>query len=621
MSTRTTITWEGESIAALESVIRQAEARDDLTPEEACWYGIALMRSGRLSEAEAPLRRAANAGVLDGQVELGTWLRGVGRTNEALEWLTRIRPHLTGSLAVRCDRNIAVAMVYAGRAEEGAALFRDARERAHALQDDYQVGSVDVGLSVTYQFLGDKARAARHIRLAAQRFTFENSGYAYVTVQTSLLEIAMANGNLAEAERIVQRTRALMDPVPVRYHMAHFLTTCAHYYRLIGNTSAYEDALQSVYDYALETDELRLRAYCAPRLAALREAEGQLSAAMDILHGTPREADGEHSASFYWTRGLILLRRGSTEAALHELETAVRRSSSSHRWHERPWIQLHLAYAHFKLGRWDACATVLREALEANTERWSMEVVLPYLRSVRDMLEAAQRDPSLSLYADAALDTLRRVDTVHQNVVQLMTLGRTEAHSQNGALPLSWRAVAYLANLALRGGSRHRRDIEVDLYPEHAPKTAEQYVRAARADINKALPGLVTLTSSDKRNDLAKDWTVRTDVHDVRDAIDANDFERATTAFRGEFLPELDSEWTQETRRALLLAYRQLACRVLEEHTASERWHDVIGVCNAYLARDPLDIELLEWRVTAARHVCCASELGQYVAQLEAALL
>ena len=127
---------------------RTASARDALL------LGVALIRVGRLDDAEVALTRAAMQGDPEGQVELGNVLRLLGRFGEAITHFEGIAPHLSGELQLRAWRWWGVAEFKARHTVDGLRRVERAWHGYLALGDSERSARVTISLAQMYRELG-----------------------------------------------------------------------------------------------------------------------------------------------------------------------------------------------------------------------------------------------------------------------------------------------------------------------------------------------------------------------------------------------------------------------------------------------------------------------------------
>ena len=292
--------------------------------------GKVLGWSGKLGEAEAPLRRAAEVLTEEADVflNLGILLANTGRPGEAVPVLEKARELDPSSPAA--EFNLGVAYGKLGLLEEGVAALRSALAR----RPDWAEARFNLGSLLRRQGDLDAAEAELREALALRR-----SGGEIVVALASLLEergevpaaqrllrshlgeSSWVAGHLALARILAEEGRADEALIEIRAALTLDPASAEALYRqgLIFAKGGQGEAAEGAYRKALEVDPGHARA--ANNLALQRAAAGDLQAASELLLQAI-EADPGYAEGFF-NLGVVYDQAGAPREALRAIEKAL----------------------------------------------------------------------------------------------------------------------------------------------------------------------------------------------------------------------------------------------------------------------------------------------------------
>lgn len=305
-----------------QAVVTYLEGRVG-TAREATLLGIALLRVGRLEDAEVSLTRAAMQGDPEGQVELGNVLRLLGRFDEAVTHLEGIAPALSGELQLRAWRWWGVAEFKAGHTADGLRRVERAWHGYLALGDSELSARVTTSLAQMYRELGNDKRAKALLGEALHVLPVGPFPGPRVGALRQLLEIHLARGEFAEAREVLAEAKQTLQGSEAPRTTALLLGSEAELARLTGDSQTYKLVLEELRPLAEQLGDRDLRLWTISRLAEHHSLHGQHGRAVDVLLGYGVMPE-EWPAELWATNGVIQRRRGDLPAALISLGRAVR---------------------------------------------------------------------------------------------------------------------------------------------------------------------------------------------------------------------------------------------------------------------------------------------------------
>lgn len=611
-------------------VIRLLSLRTNLSSREAALLGIALLRKGDLTEAEAPLARAVHLGDLEASVEYGNWIRATGRPDEAISYLTELLPRLSDELEHRAQRWIGASHLLANRSKEALMFLEQARKGYMLLGDTLSEAKVLQNLVRAYQTYGDVKKAVALMTKAVN--TFRTAGFKTLLTQglANLIQVRIQSAQISGIDELMEELESLIVGEPGMQHVQFWETKVnLHQLRPMGRAE-----FMKTVDQIIETCEHiglteHLLYGLIHKIDFFLESD-QLSAAMQTVYQAPQDEYGQFAPNIRVARALINRRMGNLREAIEELTAVIVDLEVDGDVRTLARARLQLAYAHYLDDQLDEAAAVLRVALQGLL-RTPMDLAMrPELEELSELLHFASLDPSLAPYLVPVMDRLTAVlvdtpsDQAEHVRLQVQTLGRTDVlrngdqvmFQLKGTLPL-------LVYLTLNPG-RTRGEIQQDLYPDREPETGSAYVRKGLQELREVLGPQAVLTEGPRntsRYRLGPELQVSLDFTRFQDAVERSEVPKALALYKGEFLPGYDdSEWILQQREAAQLALTFELQRRIDAAQEAHEWRRVILLAGHYLRIDPHDPAVHEARVEAARRVGTASELGKFVAALNASL-
>jgi DNA-binding SARP family transcriptional activator/tetratricopeptide (TPR) repeat protein len=598
------------------------------TARESALLGIALIRVGRLDDAEVTLTRAAMQGDPEAQVELGNVLRLLGRFREAITHLEGSAPGLTGELHLRCLRWWGVSEFQAGQTDEGLKRVERAWHGYLALGSDELSAKVTVSLAQMYRNIGNDKRAKALLTEALRVLSLEPYPGPRVGTLKLLLELHLAHGEFPEAREVLAEAKCALQDLQAPLLAAHLLTSEAELARLTGDLGTYAGVLEELRPLAEGLADHDLRLWVVSRLAEHHSLHGQHGQAVDVLLGYGSMPQ-DWPAELWATSGVIERRRGDLAAAQTSLGIAAQMFRDAGRVPELCRVQLHYAAACLRIGGEEAGNMVIPALSEAVTQLLRLRQLTefkPDFDELSELMHYALLEPDTAPLMEPLLNRLAHLaGTARQPEdgaiqVAVKTLGQMAVFKAGTEIPFVRRGcVPLLVYLALNPG-RTRAEIQLDLWPEKDPVTGSAYVRQCLKELRDKLGhGLVHYQGPHHAPwyRLGKGVHVDLDVTHFLEAVDRKAVAQALALYRGEFLPDADPcEWIETKRESLSLALTyELHAQLVQAKSESDD-RRVVLLANQYLRIDPLEGEVLEERVAAARRVASPQELAKYTAEL-----
>ncbi len=588
--------------------------------------GLALLRSGRLPEAEFPLARASMLGDAEGRVEYGNLLRLLGRFDEACAHLEDSADDLTGELQLRCLRWWGVAEFQLGRAEPGLRRVERAWHGYLALDDAELSARVTQSLAAMYLRVGDRARAKLLFKEAARALPMRPVPLPLLGALHGLLDIQLHEGDFAGAkETLREAKRALLYTDSPREH-AMILSAEAELYRLTGQQQRYLDALERLMERAEDAQDFELRVWTLSRLVDRLSFLGQHGRATQLLIGFGT-APEKWPPELWAAQGLLKRRRELFAEAELDLVRAADAFRVAGRTPELIRALLHAAAAALHDGPSPRTEPYLKEALFEMLRLKTTAAYQSDFEELSELLHFAMLEPDLAPLMEPVLDNLAhlagapRLEEDGAMHLQLTTLGRVAVYKDGSEVALSLKGSALLlVYLALQPG-RTRAEIQLALYPDKEANTGAGYVRSAIAELREKL-GRDVITYEGPHNApwyrLGQRVQLDLDLTRFHDALKKGELARALALYRGEFMPGADDgEWAIHLRETALLALTYELRDQLSRHRSEGDYRRVILLANQLLRVDPYDQEVLEARLSAARIVASSHEVAKYAAELK----
>jgi len=598
------------------------------TARESTLYGVALMRVGRLEDAEVALTHAACQGEPEGQVEYGNLLRLLGRFAEAVTQFERIWDGLAGELQLRALRWWGVAQFQAGDAADGLRRVERAWHGYLALGDDELSARVTLSLAQMYRKSGNDRRAKALLTEAVHALPPEPDPAPRVGALRQLLELHLSGGEFAEArEALAEARRSLEGADAPRLH-ALLLTSEAELLRLTGEAPRYASVLETLRPLADALGDRDLRLWTVSRLAEHYSLHGQHGKAVDVLLGYGL-MPSEWPAELWATSGVVERRRGDLVAAQASLGVAAQMLRAAGRVPELCRVQLHYAATCLRLGGEHAgqATQALGEAVTQLLRLRLLSEFKPDFEELSELMHYALLQPETAPLMEPLLDHLAQLAGSPQlpvdggvTTLSVKTLGQMAVFREGVELPFVRRGcVPLLVYLTLNPG-RTRAEIQLDLWPDKDPTTAGAYVRQCLKELRDRL-GHDLIHSQGPHHApwyrLGKLVHLELDLTQFLEAVERQELAWALALYRGAFLPDAEPcDWIETKRESLLLTLAYELRAQMARAQSEGDYRRVVLLANQYLRADPHDREVMEERVAAARLVASPHELARYTAEL-----
>jgi len=578
---------------------------------------------GRYAEAEFILTRGVQLGHPQAAVQLANCVRIVGRNEEALRMLDDWLPRLRGEDRFTALRWKGVLLHCLHQHDEGVALAEEAYLGFQALGDTVMAVKTLQSLAEMHRVGGSRERARQILKVALAALPAGAGTHTRMPLLRTLQSMNIEAGHLHEARALLEQMQSFPD-LTERHHI-QFLVDAAELALAEENEEEYERILNEGMPRARAFGEDDLLWWFSARLAWWYAQTDRPSEAVEVLYeyGSRDRWQGAH----WIAMGVVNRSRGRLEDARADFMRACALSSTSRRVdHAR--ALLYLAALDLAEQRVEQAITHAREAFRVALDHHVVHALRPSFRYVREVVALAMIEPALEVDARAVLDVLRglssaTVPTDHRRVtLRLKTLGSTSVTLDGKRLKLRGFPVAVLMYLHEHPGAA-----APELYAALASDDRNEAVaRQAMHVLKKELGEGVIHTDRNgpvTRHQLARHVHVQTDIDELYDAVARSDVPGALAAYEGEFLPEFKdpAAWIAARRDAAFAAFTGLLRR--EARGAYERGDHqrAVLLTNQHLKFDQYDIETLELRVAAARHVASERELVTYQAELAAQLL
>lgn len=601
------------------------------TARDSALLGIALIRVGRLADAEVTLTRAAVQGDSEAQVELGNVIRLLGRFEDAVQYFQTVTPSLTGELHMRALRWWGVAEFRTGRTVEGVKRVERAWHGYLALGVGEGGARVALCLAELYRVTGDERRARALLTETIHVLPADECPGPHVEALKVLLELHLARSEFPEARAVLAQAKQLLPLAQSPRLNALLLGTEAELCRLTRDVQTYGWVLEDLRPLADQLGDSDLRLWTLSRLAEHYSLRGQHGRALEALlsFGTMPDV---WPAELVATHGVVQRRRGDLRAAQESLTRAAGMLRAAGRIPELCRVQLHAAATALRCGD-DPQQTVIPALSEAVTHLLRLQQVGEFttdFEELSELLHFAVLEPETAPLMEPLLDHLADLSgvprppdsaTLHLNV---KTLGRQTVFRSGSEVSFTRRGcVPLLVYLTLNPG-RTRVEIQLDLWPDKDAATAGPYVRQCLKELRDRLGHTVIQHHGPHHAPwyrLGTDVHVELDLNHLLEAVDHRETARALALYRGDFLPGAEpSEWVDTKRDALRYALTfELSAQMVTAQSQLDH-RRVVLLANQYLRVDPYDRSVMEDRLKAARHVASPQELAHYTAELRRSL-
>lgn len=601
------------------------------TARESALLGIALLRSGRLADAEVPLTRAAIQGDGEAQVELGNALRLLGRFEEAARHLEAVTPNLSGELHLRALRWWGVAAFRSGQTQAGLRRVERAWHGYLALGAGEASARVALSLAEMHRLTGNERRAQALLTETLYALPAEEYPGPHVEALKLLVELHLARAEYPEARAALARAQAALPHANSPRLTALLLGCEAELSRATRDVHAYLQALESLRPLADQLGDSDLRLWVLSRLAEQYSLHGEHGRALDALLSFGLMPDA-WPAELVATHGILQRRRGDLRPALESLTRAAGMLRAAGRYPELCRALLHAAATALRCGD-DPQLAVVPALTEAVTHLLRLRTLNDFtgdLEELSELLYYALLEPATAPLMEGLMDHLANLTGTPRPAqdaalhLTVKTLGRQVVVKDGAEVTFTRKGcVPLLVYLALNPG-RTRVEIQLDLWPDKDAQTAGPYVRQCIKELRDRLgPTLIQHQGPHHAPwyRLGPDVHVDLDVTQLLEAVDRKETARALAVYRGDFLPGADdSEWVSTKRDSLRYALTfELSAQMVAAQSEQD-YRRVVLLANQYLRVDPLERTVMEDRLLAARHVASPQELAQYTAALRRTL-
>jgi len=583
------------------------ELLDDPLPTTAVQWrmlGMALLRSGRLLEAETPLSRASTLNDPEGQVEYGNFLRSAGRFQDAVAHFERVYPGLSGELAYRCLRWWGTTEFQKGEVGQGIAHCEEAWRGYLTLGNTELIGRVTQTLAQMHLGVSNRVRARQMFR-EALRYSENNPDVAArVAALQGVADLCVDAGELEEADGYITEALRLLDGAgpELIISKANMLSLRSEYFAATEQVTEQLAMLEEVRLILLAVPDYELRVWTASRLADLYSRQGKHGKAIEALHELSPTAD--LPPALRATRGILMRRRGHMPLAIRDIQTALPDLKAK----DFPVLirsQLHLAEAMRRNGEESGAVNILRETLILTTQNGHPRANKADFRELRELTQFALLDPETATYMEMVLSQLDLCVTAGAGAqvlqrIQVETFGHVSVMMNGEQVPLALEGSALaLAYLTLHP-NRTRAEIQAALYPEKEPETGASYFRSVFRELRQRFGEHVLKTEGphkQTRYRLYESVYVELDVNEFWEALRQGDVTKALVVYQGAFLKDFrGSPWADETRQALLSSLKLEVRRLLDQAVAAGDSRRELLLCNQYLRIEPLDLDMLQRR-------------------------
>ena len=610
-----------------DDVVTAISALSSLNAREAAVLGIALLRSGDVSGAEAQLETAMYLGDLEASVEYGNWLRAVGRLEDAAAHLTDLLPKLSGELECRATRWLGVTCFQSGKTKDALRHLERARNGYSVLRDALNEAKVSQNLAAIYLDLGEIKKSTILLEGAVARFRKFHSKNLLMLSLRNLVSLYVNTNKIQKAEEALNELEETINDQDSPQMIPLWVSRSMIMENNINKRQEYLSTIENVIAFADNFGDSENLVWGIVKKVEYLLQSDNTSDAMRLVYQSPQDQNGQFPTSIRIVRAMINRRMGNLHEAVEELRSVSLDLEAAGNVAELARVRLQLAYALHLDGQAEASADVLRAALQGLLRTNIHPSMRPELEELSELLHFAALEPSLAPYLEPVMDSLAGVlggaDSGNEGErvrLQVHTLGRVSI--LKGGDPVTFQlkgSVPLLVYLALTP-NRTIGEILLDLYPDKEPGAGSAYVRKSIQELRELLGHGAVLTEGPRNHSryrLGPSLQLDLDLTRYLDAINRAETARALALYRGEFLPGSDeSEWVSQKRDEARLALTFELHNQMVAFREAHEWRRVILLANQYLRVEPHERSVHALRVEAARRVGTAAELGRFVAAM-----
>ncbi len=314
-----------------------------------------------------------------------------------------------------------------------------------------------------------------------------------------------------------------------------------------------------------------IEVYSLIQVAAVSLAGDGIAVARAHLARARNLANGLQQHGHLGLQHGALLTRVNDPEALKVLETALKVFETLELERDIGIVRLHLAEAHLRFGQPTIALGYLNAAVDARHSLGCGVMLAVELRGLPwcfEFLAGLQPKSQLSVL----LEDWRLLEHSAPGQVNLQTLGgyglKLDGQDVrvNSGLSRTVQLLAYLFDQ----GPATLEQISAQVFSEVTNYQARKHIHVIRDQVAKSIPGLLIpyLTQSKRYVLKHPNLRLRWDVHEVRLALNAGGtmgLNRALALYSGDFLPQSDGNWAQETRSDLEFNLAHVALETLED--------------------------------------------------------
>ncbi|MBB5235887.1 DNA-binding SARP family transcriptional activator [Deinococcus budaensis] len=577
-----------------EQGLRRHAALAHPTPTDDLWAGQCLVLLQRRLEGLTLLLRARARGEEDAGALAAVAYRFGGEVERAAELLAGLHPaRLSAFGRAVADRELGLGRLHAGRPREALGPLRRAWETAvtDAVAGRF-LGSFSAALGLALAELGQDAAAAEHVGQAlAAASPPQRAALLWVRMLS-----AVQSGQFAQAQRDLDDLAAL-PATPDAAPLLHYGRGVLAHTRGLGSEAAEHYCASAA--AAREAGQPETEFYARLRLSALATARGDLGAARQQLARAGALASGERMAAS------LALRRGAWQVRGHDpqaratLERARRGFETLQLERELGLTHLQLAEAAVRGGDPDAAGAHLARAADLRHALGSGTVLAAELRELPaayGYLRGAGH-PSASPYLGVLWSDVQALEVHLPAELTLSTLGRAglTLEGQRVRLNVGLPRTALLLAFLLDHGEASLETLQTQVFGDHAPRQARDYLHVARNALGKRLPQLQVPFDRARRVYSLRPCGVRLcwDVQELRQALGLGGetgLRRALGLYAGPFLPESESSWAAQLREELEWSLLRSGLETLETLRGRGEYAACVGLAQRLLEIQPLDV-------------------------------
>lgn len=609
------------------AVLTALHGQSSLDADELAILGISLLRTANFASCEEPLELAMALGNREAAVEFGNFLRATGQNRRAVEHFRDLLPALSGELRYRGLRWYGVTLEQMG--EDGAMkAMEEARRGYLSIGDRRMAARITHTLAASHTVHGDYNTAMKLLDSAIPTLAEERNQRPLMAAFCTLADVQVECGQYDSAAETLERAQAIAEGLQDAYMELHLDARHANIMLMTGDYGGYQELLESLVERSIAMGDVQVAENALSRLANHQSRIGDHAIAVRTM-GRLRSLTPTPSLLSRTVLAMLALRRGDTVSGLRLLmevrQEALRRGAVV----DGTRALLLAAYSAYSMNDLVRCTDLLSEALlelAGQPRAQSRATIAPELREIEEMLAFARLSPNLAPLLEAALEDASHLsgnmrDDLFTSGMRLevMTLGQ-ELVLRDG-VPCTMRvrgSVAVLTYLAMHPRST-RQTVITDVWPDRDPKKAATYFRQCVADIREAIGSDVILVEGAHQSPeyrLSSKATVILDSQRVLQLVANGQVPAAVAAYKGEFLPNLDSsEWADEQRIHIREALLGSLHGEMRAARLGREYRRVVLLATAILEIDPSDMETEELRLDTAREVSGAAEVARFEAE------